>query len=393
MPETFNKDSYSNSSTQGPGTPEIVRKRRNNVNRNNAKWNAIGLPAVNGGAAASGGAATSNGCSRSLLSAVAGPGATRNGHAGEKRGGGGVHGGHNRIGDALVPLAGLEERWPGRKQEISELAGLIGESTDGVPVPPLLVTGPPCTGKTSVVRAVLDHRGCSYAYVNCAEVVQRRDLLEVLVEQVAGGSRDDILAANRVDRTFGDASTENGQPSSSSSSSSSATATATAAPGTAETSREQDLVLDAEARGQQGADQGSRQQQQQQQQQRKGRGRGPRCSSWNVFFRQMAALLARRSQALLNKSPTTPPAAASGCSGGGGGGGGDRAACGSVCGDVGAGGAGGAGNQWRGQDILTKLASLQGMVDSLAGFAESYSREAKQTQNINNRICSWCRTP
>ncbi|CAN0284217.1 unnamed protein product, partial [Ectocarpus sp. 13 AM-2016] len=86
----------------------------------------------------------------------------------------------------------LEERWPGRKQEISELAGLIGESTDGVPVPPLLVTGPPCTGKTSVVRAVLDHRGCSYAYVNCAEVVQRRDLLEALVEQVAGGSRYSI---------------------------------------------------------------------------------------------------------------------------------------------------------------------------------------------------------
>ncbi|CAN0180129.1 unnamed protein product, partial [Ectocarpus sp. 4 AP-2014] len=307
MPETYTKDSFSNSSTQGPGTPEIVRKRRNNVNRNNAKWNAIGLPAVNGGAA-SGGAATSSGC-RSLLSAVAGPGATRNAHAGEKRGGGEVHGGDNRIGDALVPLAGLEERWPGRKQEISELAGLIGESTDGVPVPPLLVTGPPCTGKTSVVRAVLDHRGCSYAYVNCAEVVQRRDLLEALVEQVAGGSRDDILAANRVDRTFGDVSTENGP----SSSSSSSTATATVAPvaeeearlGTAETSREQDLALDAEARGQQGADQDSRQQQQQQQQQRKGRGRGPRCSSWNVFFRQLAALLARRSQALLNKSPTT----------------------------------------------------------------------------------------
>lgn len=38
-----------------------------------------------------------------------------------------MHGGDNRIGDALVPLAGLEERWPGRKQEISELAGLIGE--------------------------------------------------------------------------------------------------------------------------------------------------------------------------------------------------------------------------------------------------------------------------
>ncbi|CAB1106448.1 unnamed protein product [Ectocarpus sp. CCAP 1310/34] len=37
--------------------------------------------------------------------------------------------------------------------------------------------------------------------------------------------------------------------------------------------------------------------------------------------------------------------------------------------DVGAGGAGGAGNQWRDQDILTKLAGLQGMVDSLTGFA------------------------
>ncbi|CAN0028373.1 unnamed protein product, partial [Ectocarpus fasciculatus] len=331
MAETYSKDSNSSSNnrTQGPGTPEIVRKRRSNIDRNNAQWNAIGLPTVNGGAAsgadsgaAAAGAAISGG--RSLLSAVAqGPGATRNGHAGEKRGEGGGHGGDNRVGDALVPLASLEERWPGRKEEISELAGLIGESTDGVPVPPLLVTGPPCTGKTSVVRAVLDHRGCSYAYVNCAEVVQRRDLLEALVEQVAGGSRDDILAANRVDRTFGDASTENG-PTSSASSAATATATATATAamttpteGTAETSREQDLVLDAEARGQQRADQGSWQQQQQQQ--RKGRGRGPRCSSWNVFFRQLAALLARRSQALLNKSPTVP-APAGGCSGGGGGG-------------------------------------------------------------------------
>lgn len=68
----------------------------------------------------------------------------------------------------------------------------------------MLVTGPPCSGKTSVVRAVLEHRGFSYAYVNCAEVVQRRDLLEAVVEQVAGGSRcGDLFLLTGVSRVGG----------------------------------------------------------------------------------------------------------------------------------------------------------------------------------------------
>lgn len=65
----------------------------------------------------------------------------------------------------------------------------ILQAADGVPVPPLLVTGPSCSGKTEVVKAVLGHRGCSYVYVNCAEVVQKRGLFEAVVDQVADGSR------------------------------------------------------------------------------------------------------------------------------------------------------------------------------------------------------------
>ncbi|CAN0000741.1 unnamed protein product, partial [Sphacelaria rigidula] len=57
---------------------------------------------------------------------------------------------------------------------------------DGVPVPPLLVTGPPSTGKTSVVRAVLDYRGFSYVHVNCMEVVAKNNLFEAVIEQTAG---------------------------------------------------------------------------------------------------------------------------------------------------------------------------------------------------------------
>ncbi|CAM9604892.1 unnamed protein product, partial [Hapterophycus canaliculatus] len=198
--------------TPGPGTPEIQRRRRDNINRNAARWNAIGLPPSTSAAAAAaagiGGGGTGKG--GSLLSAV---GAGAGGRGGERGGGGGGTGGRGGsagAGGVLAPLGELARQWPGRRGEIYELAGLIGESTDGVPVPPLLVTGPPCSGKTSVVRAVLEHRGCSYTYVNCAEVVQRKDLLEAVVEQVAGGSREDILTANRVDRRFGSAATRDG---------------------------------------------------------------------------------------------------------------------------------------------------------------------------------------
>lgn len=48
---------------------------------------------------------------------------------------------------------------------------------------------------------------------------------------------------------------------------------------------------------------------------------------------------------------------------------------------VGAGGSGTTGNLWRGQDMLTSLASLQGMVDSLSGFAG---------MSCASVVCWWC---
>lgn len=70
---------------------------------------------------------------------------------------------------------------------------------DGVPVPPLLITGPPSTGKTSVVRAVLDYRGFSYVHVNCMEVVAKNNLFEAVIEQTAGSRYSVVTSTDPAD--------------------------------------------------------------------------------------------------------------------------------------------------------------------------------------------------
>eukprot|EP00903_Cladosiphon_okamuranus_P012843 g12001.t1 len=372
----------SESNRASGGTPEILRRRRDNIQRNAVQWNALGLPGASGAGGGGGGGG-------SLLS-----GAITGNRLGSDRGGGGVAGrGATGAGDGggggagagegsvLAPLGGLMKEWPGRAQQITELAGLIGESNDGVPVPPLLITGPPCSGKTSVVRAVLEHRGCSYVYVNCSEVVQRRDLLEAVIEQVAGGSREGILVANRVDRRFAsDTTTQKNEPSSSGPAVEEPSALG---PGSIEPVGEDELSQDEDGvEDYVEAASGVHQQ-------NRGKGRNrqpqrPKCSSWNVFFRQLAALLARRSGALVKGT------AARNSNGGGGRGGvgggesppefapklfvvldnAEALLSENIAGiGVGAGGLGTAGNGWRGQDMLTSLASLQAMVDSYMGFA------------------------
>eukprot|EP00752_Nemacystus_decipiens_P014903 g13266.t2 len=373
----------------GGGTPEILRRRRDNIQRNAVRWNALGLPAAGGGG---GGSLLSVAIAGNEPASVREEGGGGRGGSSE-RDGGGSGGGGGGGGSVLAPLEELVKRWPGRGEQITEIAGHIGESTDGVPVPPLLVTGPPCSGKTSVVRAVLEHRGCSYAYVNCAEVVQRRDLLEAVVEQVAGGSREGILVANRVDRKFGsEAAARNSERSSSGPASEEP---AGLAPGSDGPNGEDELpqVGGENDDEDDGADE--------RQHKRGKRARQPqraKCSSWNVFFRQLAALLARRSSALVGKTAAGATAGAGSSSGNGGrvntgsgsGGGGvgggarpnfapklfvvlDRAEAllsENVAGiGVGSGGLGATGNGWRGQDMLANLAGLQGMVDSFAGFA------------------------
>lgn len=99
------------------GTPEIVRRRRDNIHRNAVRWNALGLPAAGG----SGGSL--------LSSAVAGdrPAGSGIGEGGGRGGAGEGDGGGGGGGSVLAPLEGLVKRWPGRGKQITELAGLIGE--------------------------------------------------------------------------------------------------------------------------------------------------------------------------------------------------------------------------------------------------------------------------
>ena len=107
------------------GTPEIVRRRRDNIHRNAVQWNVLGLPGAGDSISSAGG----GGC---LLSgAIAGnkPGLGP-GRGGEASGGarGGDAGDCGASGGSvLIPLEGLVKKWPGRAQQITELAGLIGE--------------------------------------------------------------------------------------------------------------------------------------------------------------------------------------------------------------------------------------------------------------------------
>ena len=56
----------------------------------------------------------------------------------------------------------LLARWPGRKEQINTLLGLLGAPYDDAA--PIFVHGPPVTGKSSVVRDVLAalKRPCAY---------------------------------------------------------------------------------------------------------------------------------------------------------------------------------------------------------------------------------------
>lgn len=113
------------------GTPEILRRRRDNIQRNAVQWNALGLPGANGSSSGAGGG--------SLLSgAITGnrPGSDRGGGGSGAGGTGGTGGGDGGAGagggggggdSLLAPLGGLMKEWPGRGEQITELAGLIGE--------------------------------------------------------------------------------------------------------------------------------------------------------------------------------------------------------------------------------------------------------------------------
>jgi origin recognition complex subunit 5 len=86
-----------------------------------------------------------------------------------------------------APAADVKEllcaRWPERREQISQLLGLIGEPHDHAM--PMFVHGPPVTGKTSIVRDVLGTLGRPFAYTSLVDSHSPRLLLDALVEELA----------------------------------------------------------------------------------------------------------------------------------------------------------------------------------------------------------------
>ncbi|KAL0080651.1 origin recognition complex subunit 5 C-terminus-domain-containing protein [Phycomyces blakesleeanus] len=78
----------------------------------------------------------------------------------------------------------LQLRYPGRSKEISILLGLMGNPSDAV-VPSVFIYGHPSSGKTSVVKAVMERtlRRSSWAHVNCVERHTPRMLFEHALNQ------------------------------------------------------------------------------------------------------------------------------------------------------------------------------------------------------------------
>lgn len=74
-------------------------------------------------------------------------------------------------------------RWPHRDAQVARLARLLAHST----VPDMLVYGPPCTGKTGVVRDLVACR--KHAYIKCCRSSRLRPTLAAVISQLAGSKR------------------------------------------------------------------------------------------------------------------------------------------------------------------------------------------------------------
>jgi origin recognition complex subunit 5 len=84
---------------------------------------------------------------------------------------------------AAASEASLFQRWPGRKNEIKQLLGLLGAPYDHAM--PIFVHGPPVTGKSSIIRDVFACLGRPCAYTSLVDSHGPRLLLEAIVEELA----------------------------------------------------------------------------------------------------------------------------------------------------------------------------------------------------------------
>ncbi|KAI9248261.1 origin recognition complex subunit 5 C-terminus-domain-containing protein [Phascolomyces articulosus] len=78
----------------------------------------------------------------------------------------------------------LQCQFPGRSKQISSLLGLMGKPNDRV-IPSIFIYGHPSSGKTSVVRAILDKslNRSQWAFINCVECHTPRMIFEHALNQ------------------------------------------------------------------------------------------------------------------------------------------------------------------------------------------------------------------
>ena len=89
----------------------------------------------------------------------------------------------------------MEGQFPGREKQISQLRALFGQPGDS-PIPSIFVYGVTATGKTSVVRALMEEgfvlagSGSSspyvHAFVDCVEAFSPKILFEHILNQISG---------------------------------------------------------------------------------------------------------------------------------------------------------------------------------------------------------------
>jgi AAA ATPase domain len=84
--------------------------------------------------------------------------------------------------NGVNPDARLNARWSCREQQIEALAETIGSVYEHCS--PVVVHGPSGTGKTSIVRDVMEESGCPYTFIDCKRLQSQRMLLQAILEQL-----------------------------------------------------------------------------------------------------------------------------------------------------------------------------------------------------------------
>ncbi|KAG5178929.1 origin recognition complex subunit 5 C-terminus-domain-containing protein [Tribonema minus] len=104
----------------------------------------------------------------------------------------------------------LGSRWLARGPQFQQLAGLMGGAAE--PCVPIIVQGPPCTGKSGAIRDVLEESSCPYTLVDCKQALSLRQLMQAVVEQLVSSKRLKLAPAvlRQAQRSIGALSSRDG---------------------------------------------------------------------------------------------------------------------------------------------------------------------------------------